>query len=148
MCRQFDSSQHHQKKAAENCGFFCGAMHPLIPQSLRDSPQGQGERIPPTPLRGSPFCRPSASGISPGPMSIGGRPNVPSTGPLDHFWPDFHAQRPTRWTVGPPCHQSHGCSSVWIAKTGIYRRKCNFDFILPKQILLSFFTIFDRTNWL
>ena len=61
MCRQFDSSQHHRKSLSDLRGFFCGAMHPLIPQSLRDSPQGQGERIPPRGLHRSPFRRPSAS---------------------------------------------------------------------------------------
>ena len=34
---------------------------------------------------------------------------------------------------------SHGYSSVWIAKIGIYRRKCNFDFLLPKQGFIIFF---------
>ena len=40
-------------------------------------------------------------------------PNVPWTGPLDHFCLGFAAQRPTHWTVGPlsaefPCLTSHG----------------------------------------
>ena len=39
-------------------------------------------------------------------------PNVPPAGPLDHFRPDFHAQRPIHWTVGPllpgfSCPTSH-----------------------------------------
>ena len=70
-------------------GEFHGAMHLLIPQSLRDSPQGQGERIPPRRYRGSPFCRPPASGIS----------HVPTLclhwGYFFHYRLVFHAQRPT-----------------------------------------------------
>ena len=81
-------------------GEFHGAMHRLIPQSLRDSPQGQGERIPPRRYRGSPFCRPSASGISHVPTLCLHWATFPT------FARVFHAQRPTHWTLRPLCRES------------------------------------------